>query len=88
MDYAYVVIENGESYPVAYTSYAAAVKAVKEKHCEYLCDWIKQMDRLEDIESVLADINVLENKETNKTCLYIEKGIHIIIHKLIIVSRV
>jgi ActR/RegA family two-component response regulator len=88
MDYAYVVIENGESYPVAYTTYAAAVKAVKEKHCEYLCDWIKQMGRLEDIENILANINVPENTEKNKSCLYIEKGIHIMIHKLIIVSRV
>lgn len=88
MESAYVVIENGDSYPVAYTSYEAAVCAVKEKHCEYLCDWIKQMDRLEDIEGVLADINVPENKETNKTYLYIEKGIHIMIHKLIIVARV
>jgi hypothetical protein len=34
------------------------------------------------IESVLADINVPENTETNITNLYIEKGINIKIYKL------
>jgi len=84
MQSLYIITENGEAYPTAYTSYAAAVKAVKEKHGEYLCDWIKQMGRLEDIESVLADINVPENTETNKTYLYIEKGIHIYIYRYVI----
>ena len=83
----YIIIENGEAYSTSYKSYAAAVKAVKEKHGEYLCDWIKQMGRLEDIESVLADINVPENTETNKTYLYIEKGIHIYIHRYLIESK-
>jgi ActR/RegA family two-component response regulator len=78
----YVIIENGEAYPTGYTSYAAAVKAVKSKYCEYLCHQVKQLDMLEDIESVLADVNVPENKETNKTYLYIEKGIHITIYKI------
>lgn len=83
----YIIIENGESYPTAYKSYAAAVKAVKDKHCEYLFDRIKQMDSLEDIESTLADVNVPENSETNKTYLYIEKGIHIYIHRFNMESR-
>ena len=78
----YAIMENGDVYPVGYPTYAAAVKAVKDKHCEYLCDWIKQMDRLEDIESALADVNVPENTQTNKTYLYIEKGIHIMIYKI------
>jgi len=77
----YIVIENGDPYPTAYKSYAAAVKVVKDKHCEYLFDQIKQMDSLEDIESTLADVNPPENTETNKTYLYIEKGIHINIYK-------
>jgi hypothetical protein len=39
------------------------------------------MGSLEDIESTLADVNPPENTETNKTYLYIEKGIHINIYK-------
>lgn len=83
----YIIIENGESYPTAYKSYAAAVKAVKDKHGEYLCEQIKQMGDLQDIESILADVNVPENTETNKTYLYIEKGIHIYIHRFNTESR-
>jgi len=77
----YIVIENGDPYPTAYKSYAVAVKAVKDKHCEYLLDQIKELGSLEDIESTLADVNVPENTETNKTYLYIEKGIHIYIYR-------
>ena len=81
----YVIMENGDVYPVGYPTYAAAIKAVKTKHCEYLFDQIKEMGSLEDIESTLADVNVPENRETNKTYLYIEKGIHIYIYKIPIV---
>ena len=81
MQALYIVIENGDPYPTPYKSYAAAVKAVKDKHCEYLFDQIKQMDSLDDIESTLADVNPPENTETNKTYLYIEKGIHIYIYR-------
>jgi hypothetical protein len=77
----YIVVENGEAYPDAYTTYAAAVAAVKEKHREHIEDHIKQC-RLEDIEAILADINVPEG--ANKTDLYIEKGINIIIHKFLV----
>jgi hypothetical protein len=77
----YIVIENGEAYPEAYKTYAAAVAAVKEKHREHIEDHIKQCS-LEDIESILADINVPE--AGNKTDLYIEKGINIIIHKFLV----
>ncbi len=77
----YVVIENGEAYPEAYKTYAAAVAAVKEKNREALEDHIKQCS-LEDIEAILAYINVPEGE--NKTDLYIEKGINIIIHKFLV----
>ena len=77
----YIIVENGEAYPDSYKTYAAAVAAVKEKHREHIEDHIKQC-RLEDIEAILADINVPEG--ANKTHLYIEKGINIIIHRLLI----
>jgi len=77
----YIIVENGEAYPDSYKTYAAAVAAVKEKHREHIEDHIKQC-RLEDIEAILADINVPEGG--NKTHLYIEKGINIIIHKFLV----
>ena len=77
----YIIIENGEAYTEAYKTYSAAVAAVKEKHREHIEDHIKQCS-LEDIESILADINVPEG--VKHTHLYIEKGINIIIHKFLI----
>ena len=82
MEYIYIIVENGEEYPDAYTNYKSAVKAVKEKHREYLEEQIKELHYLSDIESVLADVNVPENIETGISRLYIEKGINIVIHKL------
>lgn len=78
----YVIVENGEVYPYLYISYKSAVKAVKEKHKEFLEERIKDLYDLDMIESTLADINVPENTETSMTRLYIEKGINIEIHKL------
>ena len=75
----YIVVENGEAYDEAYKTYAAAVAAVKEKNREALEDQIKQCC-LEDIESILAEVNRPEGAK--QTHLYIEKGINIIIYKL------
>jgi hypothetical protein len=74
----YVVIENGEPYPDAFKTYKQAVAAVKEKHAHTIEDHIRQMGDLASIESILADINVPESP-TNRTNLYIEKGINIVI---------
>lgn len=81
----YIIIENGEAYPTAYTKYESAVAAVKEKHKEYIEEQIKELAYLEDIESMLKDINVPENTSTGISQLYIEKGINIIIQKTPIV---
>jgi phosphoenolpyruvate carboxylase len=82
MDSFYVVIENGECYSKAYKTYEAAVKAVKEKNIELIEEQIKELLYLEDIERMLAEINVREDKEKGITHLYIEKGINIFIHRL------
>ena len=82
MEYIYIVVENGQPYPVSFKNYKSAVKAVKKKHTQYLEEQIKELYYLDMIESVLADINVSENVEKNMTQLYIEKGINIEIHKL------
>jgi hypothetical protein len=84
MDYIYIVVENGEPYSSAFITYKSAVTSVKEKHREYLKDQIKQLDNFFDIEMLLFDINVPENTETGITKLYIEKGINIEIHKILI----
>lgn len=87
MQSVYIVVENGESYQVAYPTFKAAVKAVKEKHKELLEERIQELKDLDLIEEVLADINVPEDTTTNVTNLYIEKGINIKIHKLAVEGR-
>jgi len=76
----YIVVENGEAYPEAYKTYAAAVAAVKENHRETLEDQINEVRRLEDVEEILANINRPEG--IKQTQLYVEKGINIIIYKM------
>ena len=82
MSYVYIIVENGEAYPAAYTKYESAVAAVKAKHKTYIEEQIKELMYLEDIESVLKDINVPENTTTGISQLYIEKGINISIQKV------
>jgi hypothetical protein len=84
MNFVYIIVENGETYPNAYNTYKSALSQVKEKHKNYLEEQIKELYHLDMIESILADINVPENIETNITQLYIEKGINIVIYKLLI----
>lgn len=69
MEFFYIIIENGEAYTLGYKTYEEAVQAVKNKHKELLNE-----------EDILCDIDVPESI-TNKTNLYIEKGINIIIQK-------
>jgi hypothetical protein len=82
MEFVYIIVENGEPYPIAYKTYKSAVNKVKKKHKEYLEEQIKELYHLDMIESVLADINVPENTEKGLSRLYIEKGINIEIHKI------
>jgi len=82
MSFIYIIVENGEAYPAAYTKYESAVAAVKAKHKTYIEEQIKMLEYLEDVESMLKDINVPENITTGISLLYIEKGINIIIQKV------
>jgi hypothetical protein len=78
----YVIIENGEPYAVAYTSFAAAVAVVKAK-------WKDEIDyqrREQEGGPICSDLDTPENKLTGETYLYVEKGIHIRIHKLPVLS--
>ena len=79
-DCVYVVLENGELYPVIYSTYHAARAAVLHNHAETLeeqrsecAEWGGMM--------IASQVDVEENKETGTTTLYVEKGIHITIQR-------
>ena len=78
----YVVVENGIPYPIAYTSFACAAAAAKEKHKETVEEQMREADG----GTICSELDVPENTLTGKTYLYVEKGIHIYIHKLPIMS--
>ena len=82
MESIYIIIENGEPYTTAFTTYKSAVISVKEKHKEYLETQIKELGNLTEIEELLDNINVSENTQLGITKLYIEKGINIEIYKI------
>ena len=76
----YVIIENGDPYPVVYTTFTAAVDAVKLKHKEAIEEeraWLKENEGCHGCNVV----DVSESKE-EPSRLYIEKGISIYIYRL------
>lgn len=81
MNAVYVVVENGEPYKVAYASFDSAA-AVKEKHREELEAQLLEAGG----GPICTELDVPENKVTGKTYLYVEKEIHIYIHKLPVLS--
>jgi len=68
----YCIVENGTCYPAAYSTYAAAVAAVKENNKVLLQD--EGPDSCSDID--------VEECDSGITYLYIEKGISIYINRL------
>jgi membrane-bound inhibitor of C-type lysozyme len=79
MDFIYIVVDCGEAFQTAFTTYKSALNAVKLKYKEEL---ERQLE--EEIEyncSPVSDIDVVEN-ENGATSLYIEKQIYIVIYKL------
>jgi len=82
MNAVYVVVENGQPYKVAYASFASAAAAAKEKHKEELESQLRELGS----GPICTDLDVPENKLTGKTYLYVEKEIHIYIHKLPVLS--
>jgi hypothetical protein len=77
----YVVIENGDPYPHLYTSYASAAAAAQEKYKEVIEEEIKEADG----HPICSELDVPEDT-SGKTYLYVEKGIHIYIYKLEVLS--
>jgi hypothetical protein len=70
MQSVYVIIENGEPYETAYTSYRYAVSEVIHRHWEQIKE-----------EDILAEVDIAEHK-SGITYIYIEKGLNIYIYKL------
>ena len=79
MNAVYVIIENGDPYPIAYGTFESAVAVVKAKHKETIDEQLKEANGEYDI---CSDLDVPEDKVTGKTYLYVEKGINIYIYKL------
>lgn len=77
----YVVIENGDPYPNLYTCFASAAAAAQEKYKEVIEDQIREADG----HPICSEIDVPEDT-SGKTYLYVEKGIHIYIYKLKVLS--
>jgi len=87
MERIYTVVENGDAYPLAYSTYKQAVNAVKSKHKETL-DEEERWSKLPENQGEIScnEIDVPEAKE-GLTRLYIEKGIHIEIHRLPVITQ-
>jgi hypothetical protein len=82
MNAIYIVVENGQPYNIAFTTFDSAVAAVKEKHKDTYMEQIREADG----GSICTELDVPENKLTGSTYLYVEKEIHIYIRKLPILS--
>jgi hypothetical protein len=81
MAIVYVVIENGELYPILYKTYESAHEAVITKYAVELSAERAEVEEMDDPGYVMAsDVDIDEN-ETGTTQLYIEKGIHIIVQR-------
>ena len=79
MDYVYVVVDCGEAFRTAFTTYEYALNAVKLKYKEELEEQWKE-EKTYNLLPV-SDVNVIEN-QNGATSLYIEKQIYIVIYKL------
>jgi len=80
-NFVYIVVENGDPYPIAYKKYDEAVLAVKLKHKETLDEDLKYHEKYGES---CHEVDVPESK-SGISYLYIEKGISIYIYKLPIV---
>jgi hypothetical protein len=79
MDFIYVVVDNGEAYPAAYSTYVLAVNAIKTMYREVL-----DAETEEYAKTGCKPASNVDSPEGAKgvTSLYVEKGNHIIIYKL------
>lgn len=79
MTFIYTVVDNENIYPNAFVTYKEALDAVKEKNV----DWNEDEENEIDVEEG-HKLNKTAKPNPNITELYIEKGIYIFIHKLLL----
>jgi hypothetical protein len=77
----YVVVENGDPYPNIYTSFLSAAKAAQDKYKEVIEEQMIEADGY----PICSELDVPEHT-SGTTYLYVEKGIHIYIYKLKVLS--
>jgi hypothetical protein len=80
MSKVYVVVENGELYPVLYSSYESARKAVTTKYAAELREEWEEAKEMNDPDFQMASV-IVDESDTGTTELYIEKGINIIVQR-------
>lgn len=80
MSNVYVVVENGELYPVPYSSYESARKAVTTKYAAELREEWEDVKEMNDPDYKMVSV-IVDESNTDTTELYIEKGINIIIRR-------
>lgn len=82
MNAVYVIVENGDPYPVAYASFESAAAVVKETHKRAV-----EEERMEVNNTLIShETTIPENTKMGKTYIYVEKEIHIYIYKLPVLS--
>jgi len=77
----YVVVENGELYPVIYKTYESARSAVTTKYILELTEEREDVEEMDDPSYGMVSVVDIEEDESGTTQLYIEKGINIIIQR-------
>jgi hypothetical protein len=80
MSKVYVVVENGELYPVIYSSYESARKAVTTKYAAELREEWEEVKEMNDPDFQMASV-IVDESDTGRTELYIEKGINIVVQR-------
>jgi hypothetical protein len=80
MSKVYVVVENGELYPVIYSSYESARDAVTTKYAAELREEWEEVKEMNDPDFQMASV-IVDESDTGRTELYIEKGINIVVQR-------
>ena len=80
MSKVYVVVENGELYPVIYSSYESAREAVTTKYAAELREEWEEAKEMNDPDFQMASV-IVDESDTGRTELYVEKGINIIVQR-------
>lgn len=77
----YVVVENGELYPIIYKTYESARSAVTTKYVVELTAEREDVEEMDDPSYGMVSVVDIDEDESGTTQLYIEKGINIIIQR-------